>query len=110
MSAAEVLGGELYEYLSDDFTLDSCNEVSSDLLAALKAAGYAVIELPKPDTPHPSWRGTWFGGDSEDVYPETKYAVYDPGGDVIISGVTRLTRADARSLAGALIAAAEATS
>lgn len=69
------------------------------LLDALKAARYAVINLPVASS-----LDAWpveFAGESKEVYGKTN-------GDVVISGVDTMSSANARWLAAALLAAAEA--
>lgn len=83
---------------------------SAAILAALKAARMAVVELPEPlrraNWPHVR-PGVWplvIGGETEAV------GAYPDDGDepVAISGVGRLSIRESRVLAAALLAAADA--
>ncbi|MFV8173388.1 hypothetical protein [Mycolicibacterium peregrinum] len=70
------------------------------ILAALKEARIAVVELPEP-TMHsgagdPVWR-TLIGSESEDVYFE--------GDEVVVSGTCQLFADEARPFAASLLAA-----
>ncbi|AVO21655.1 DNA methyltransferase [Mycobacterium phage MooMoo] len=71
------------------------------ILATLRTARIAVIEMPeKLGEDAPYWR-TPIGGEPEEVYPT-------PLGHIVISGAARLDSAEeARALAAALLAAAE---
>lgn len=108
MSAAEVLaqhqadpstgycicGGLEYEP-SDP---DEMTTLATHQADALRAAGYAVVELPQANS-FDAWP-VIFGGEIEDVYGKTN-------GDVVISGVETMSSNEARSLAVALLAAAD---
>lgn len=82
---------------------DSVKEMSDEILAALREK-YAIVELPKPD------EGEWSIQDVGNV------AIYDGDGTPLPAGGVRLTNIghdlichanEARSLAAALLAAAD---
>jgi hypothetical protein len=86
--------------------------LADHLLAGLKAAGYAVVELPKPDSTRyegdehePEDRLAWATGSQFAVsvwkYPEVQVAFSDEPFEPITIG-------DARRFARALLAAADA--
>jgi len=85
---------------------DPYNVTLADCLAhqldALKAAGYAVVELPDPDVKNnrPLW-GVLVCGEPEDVYVR-------PSGEVVISGAAVLYDDESRRLGEVLLAAANA--
>lgn len=70
----------------------------SAILAALREQ-WAVVRLPEPDSPTPSWRVMW-DGEMEDIYPKSN-------GDIVVSGVMTLTAWEARGIGLALLAAAD---
>lgn len=103
MSAVDVVTEALNSILSDPRPSELVNRDRARIaLDALKAAGYAVVELPeKLGEDAPYWR-VLIGNEPEEVYPS-------PLGEIIISGSCRVDSADdARSLAAALLAAADA--
>jgi hypothetical protein len=68
------------------------------VLAALTAAGYEIVELPKPKPV--AWPVIW-DDEPEDVYAKST-------GDIAVSGVATMTSDQAHTLAAALLAAAKA--
>ncbi|MFV8136463.1 hypothetical protein ACNQR7_02715 [Mycolicibacterium senegalense] len=89
---AEQLGGPKYAHLA----MDDARRI----LAALKAARIAVVELPEPamhsGAGDPVWQ-TLVGSEPEDVFFE--------GDEVLISGVCQLFADEVRPLAASLLAA-----
>jgi len=69
------------------------------LLAVLRTAGYAIVELPKPAEAVKCWP-VLVGGEPESLY-------LTPDGEVVVSGSLRLYADEARDLAAALLAAAD---
>lgn len=81
-------------------------------LDALKAAGWVVVELPKPVTIPAGWRGenclgAWQGPDCEDPVSAWRHGRYDPDA-IAMPGGDFISVDDARALAAALLAAADA--
>lgn len=99
MSAAEALESALSESGLDEMA------DPSDILDALKAAGYAVVELPKPVAEHV---GDGDGTEWETGIPDGLVTSYTTPPEVFIDSDS-LRIDQARALAAALLAAAAAT-
>lgn len=75
--------------------------------AILAAPGIAVVELPEPRWPNGSWHETWhvlIGGEPESVYVD---GINTNNVEIVASGHLRIYADEARSLAAALLAAAD---
>jgi hypothetical protein len=113
--AVEVLAetlGQLWTEPEEDSDLAEWRALPGKFVAALKAAGIAVVELPKP---HSNWDGSmtaWkvqqsWGGKP---YRDGAVNIRVTDGKIIGDGVSNPSdcAADARSYAAALLAAADA--
>lgn len=115
MSAAEVLAQHTaVEYVGDGVWWCRCKTVHNPqhVLDALNAAGYAVVELPKP---HENWDGSltawpviqhWLGRPDRNG----EVSIRPSDGRISATSVSNPCSCaeDARSLAAALLAAADA--
>ena len=100
MTAAEVIAGALDALPADVRPVQLVNRDRADVaLEALRAAGYAVVELPKPDDD-----SRWHIEDVGDIstYPRGGVGIKNIGNDLVVADC------EARNLAAVLLAAAAA--
>lgn len=108
MSPEEVIAGVIRQAEDDAYLHGAWNSrpdvEPADVLDALRAAGYAVVKLPQPLS-----KAMWpvvMSGETEVVAVPSNGINGDPIG---VSGIGGLSAPEARALAAALLAAADAS-
>ena len=88
--------GNSSDYNGGRLTLGRSRDLAAQALAALRAAGYAIVRLPEPPL------NVLIGGEPESVYVSDRL----DGPSITISGTVSIYADEAPALAAALLAAA----